>query len=63
MPTVQLVKNQNALSHLQANIYHKFSVLAITETWVKESNVNDFSFDSSILLEIEQYWQRSQALY
>ena len=63
MPTAQLVKNQDALSHLQANINHKFSVLAITETWVKESNVNDFSFDSSILLEIEQYWQRSQALY
>ena len=63
MPTVQLVKNQDALSHLQANITHKFSVLAITETWVKESNVNDFSFDSSILLEIEQNWQRSQALY
>ena len=53
MSTAQLVKNQDALSHLQANINHKFSVLAITETWVKESNVNDFSFDSSILLEIE----------
>ena len=50
MPTVQLVKNQDALSHLQANINHKFSVLATTETWVKDSNVNDFSFDSSILL-------------
>ena len=59
MPTAQLVKNQDALSHLQTNINHKFSVLAITETWVKESNVTDFSFDSSILLEIEQNWQRS----
>ena len=63
MPTAQLVKNQDALSHLQANINHNFSVLAITETWVKESNVNDFSFDSSILLEIEQNWQRTKALY
>ena len=53
MPTASLVKNQDALSHLQTNINHKFSVLAITETWVKESNVTDFSFDSSILLEIE----------
>ena len=30
---------------LLANINHKFSVLAITETWVKESNVNDLSFE------------------
>ena len=35
-----LVKNQDALAHLLANINHKFSVLDITETWVKESNVN-----------------------
>ena len=40
-----LVKNQDALAHLLANINHKFSVLAITETWVKESNVNDLSFE------------------
>ena len=40
-----LVKNQNALAHLLANINHKFSVLAITVTWVKESNVNDLSFE------------------
>ena len=41
-----LVKNQDALAHLLANINHKFSVLATTETWVKESNVNDLSFES-----------------
>ena len=40
-----LVKNQDALAHLLASIIHKFSVLAITETWVKESNVNDLSFE------------------
>ena len=40
-----LAKNQDALAHLLANINHKFSVLAITETWVKESNVNDLSFE------------------
>ena len=40
-----LVKNQGALAHLLANINHKFSVLAITEIWVKESNVNDLSFE------------------
>ena len=40
-----LVKNQDALAHLLANINHKFSVLAITETWVKESNVNDLTFE------------------
>ena len=40
-----LVKNQDALSHLLTKINHKFSVLAITETWVKESNVNDLSFE------------------
>ena len=33
------------LAHLLANINHKFSVLATTETWVKESNVNDLSFE------------------
>ena len=40
-----LVKNQDALAHLLANINHKFSVLAITETLVKDSNVNDLSFE------------------
>ena len=40
-----LVKNQDALAHLLTNINHKFSVLAITETWLKESNVNDLSFE------------------
>ena len=40
-----LVKNQDALAHLLANINHKFSVLAITETRLKESNVNDLSFE------------------
>ena len=40
-----LVKSQDVLAHLLANINHKFSVLAITETWVKESNVNDLSFE------------------
>ena len=40
-----LVKNQDALAHLLASIIHKFSVLAITETWVKESNVNDLGFE------------------
>ena len=35
---------QDSLAHLLANINHKFSVLAITETWVKEINVNDLSF-------------------
>lgn len=40
-----LVKNQDALAHLLANINYKFSVLAITETWLKESNVNDISFE------------------
>ena len=41
-----LVKNQDVLAHLLANINHiKFSVLAITETWVKDSNVNDLSFE------------------
>ena len=40
-----LVKNQDALSHLIANINHKFSVLAITERWVQVSNVNDLSFE------------------
>ena len=40
-----LVKNQDALAHLLANINHKFSVLAVTETCVKESNVNDLSFE------------------
>ena len=49
-----LVKNQDAFAQLLANVNHTFSVLAITETWVKESNVNDFSFDSSILLEINR---------
>ena len=44
MPEAQL-KNQDALAHLLANINYKFSVLAITETWVKESNVNDLSFE------------------
>ena len=39
------LKNQDALFHLLANINHKFSVLAITETWVKESNVIDLSFE------------------
>ena len=39
-----LVKNQDVLVYLLANINHKFSVLAITETWVKESNVNDLNF-------------------
>ena len=39
MPTAWLVKKQDALSHLWANINHKFSVLAISETWIKESNV------------------------
>ena len=41
-----LVKNQDALAHVLANINHKFSVLAITETWLKESNINDISFES-----------------
>ena len=45
-----LVKNQDALAHLLANINHKFSVLAITETWVKDSNVNDLNFRVTILL-------------
>ena len=36
---------QDALAHLLANINHTFSVLAITKTWVKESNVNDLSFE------------------
>ena len=36
-----LGKNQDAIAHLLASINHKFSVLAITETCVKESNVND----------------------
>ena len=40
-----LVKNQDALAHLLANINHTFSVLAITETWLKESNINDISFE------------------
>ena len=40
-----LVKNQDALAHLLANVNHKFSVLAKNETWVKESNVNDLSFE------------------
>ena len=40
-----LVKNQDALAHLLAIINHKFSVLAKTETWVRESNVNDLSFE------------------
>ena len=40
-----LAKNQDALAHLLANINHKFSFPAITETWVKESNVNDLSFE------------------
>ena len=35
---------------LLANINHKFSVLAITETWFKESNVNDLSFEGYSLL-------------
>ena len=40
-----LVKNQDALAHLLANVNHKFSVLAITDSSVKESNVNDLSFE------------------
>ena len=40
-----LVKNQDALAHVLANVNNKFSVLAITETWVKESIVNDLSFE------------------
>ena len=40
-----LVKNQEALSHLLINVNHKFSVLAITETWIKENNVHDIRFD------------------
>ena len=40
-----LVKNHDALAHLLASIDHKFSVLAITETWVKENNANDLSFE------------------
>ena len=40
-----LVKNQDALAHLLANINHTFSVLAIPETWVRESNINDLSFE------------------
>ena len=38
-------KNHDVLYHLLANINHKFSVPPITETWVKESNVNDLSFE------------------
>ena len=40
-----LVKNQDAFAQLLANVNHTFSVLAITETWVKESNINDLSFE------------------
>ena len=40
-----LVKNQDALAYLLANINHKLSVLSITEIWVKESNVNKLSFE------------------
>ena len=40
-----LFKNQDVLYHLLANINHNFSVPPITETWVKESNVNDLSFE------------------
>ena len=45
MPAASLVKNQEALSHLLINVNHKFSVLAITETWIKENSVNDIRFD------------------
>ena len=40
-----LLVKKKALSHLLPNINHTFSVLAITETWVKESNVNNLSFE------------------
>jgi len=36
-----LVKNHEDLSHLLANIDHKFSVLAITETWIKDDDPYD----------------------
>ena len=40
-----LVKNHKNLSHLLANIHNKFSVLAITETWIKENDANELNFD------------------
>ena len=40
-----LVKNHEDLSHLLANINHKFSVLAITETWIKDDEPYDLNFD------------------
>ena len=40
-----LVKNHEDLSSLLANIDHKFSVLAITETWIKDDEPYDLNFD------------------
>ena len=40
-----LVKNHENLSHLLANIHNKFSVLAITKTWIKENDANELNFD------------------
>ena len=40
-----LVKNHKDLSHLLANINHKFSMLAITETWIKDDEPYDLNFD------------------
>ena len=40
-----LVKNHENLSHLLANIHNKSSVLAITETWIKENDANELNFD------------------
>ena len=40
-----LVKNHEDLSHLLANIDHKFSVLVITETWIKDDYPYDLNFD------------------
>ena len=40
-----LVKNHEDLSPLLANIDHKFSVLAITETWIKDDDPYDLNFD------------------
>ena len=45
-----LVKNHEDLSHLLANINHKFSVLAITETWIKDDEPYDLKTLMDIIL-------------
>ena len=58
-----LVKNHEDLSHLLANIDHKFSVLAITETWIKDDDPYDLNFDVILLVIIARIGRVEKLAY